>query len=158
MLKPAMVVADEPVSALDVSIQAQTLKLLMDLQEEKNLPYLFISHDHSVVRLIADDLMVMYLGRPVEQGEKETIFNQPLHPYTRALLAATPKVEKAARGTRTPLEGELASPLGPPSGWAFHKRCSHMTVICTLDRPVLRQLENRQLACHHTRSIAHEGN
>lgn len=157
MLKPAVVVADEPVSALDVSVQAQALNLLMDLQEEMNLAYLFISHDLSVVRLIADDLMVMYLGRPVEQGEKEIIFNQPLHPYTRALLAATPKVEKAARGTRMPLKGELPSPLDPPTGCAFHKRCPHMTAICTQDRPGLRRIENRQVACHHAESIAQKG-
>jgi dipeptide transport system ATP-binding protein len=157
MLKPAVVVADEPVSALDVSVQAQALNLLMDLQEEMNLAYLFISHDLSVVRLIADDLMVMYLGRPVEQGDKGAIFSQPLHPYTRALLAATPKVEKAARGTRTPLKGELPSPLEPPTGCAFHKRCPHMTAICTQDRPGLRQIENRQVACHHAESIAHKG-
>ncbi len=157
MLNPALVVADEPVSALDVSVQAQALNLLMDLQDEFNLAYLFISHDLSVVRHIADDLMVMYLGRPVEQGQKETIFQQPLHPYTRALLASTPKVEKSARQNREPLKGELPSPLNPPPGCTFHKRCPYMTEICAQQRPKLRMLDDRQVACHHAESVAKEG-
>ncbi len=154
MLRPSLVVADEPVSALDVSVQAQVLNLLMDLQEEMQLAYLFISHDLSVVRHIADDLMIMYLGRPVEHGEKETIFNKPMHPYTQALLAATPSVDKSARKTRTPLKGELPSPLNPPAGCTFHKRCPHMTAVCTQHRPELRLVENRQVACHHAESVS----
>ena len=157
MLNPALLVADEPVSALDVSVQAQALNLLMDLQDELNLAYLFISHDLSVVRHIADDLMVMYLGRPVEQGEKETIFGNPLHPYTRALLASTPRVDKSARKTREVLKGELPSPLNPPTGCTFHKRCPHMTEICAQQRPGLRLLDDRQVACHHAEAVAEKG-
>ncbi|NJN46191.1 MAG: dipeptide ABC transporter ATP-binding protein, partial [Candidatus Competibacteraceae bacterium] len=118
MLRPQVVVADEPVSALDVSIQAQVLNLLMDLQEELGMAYVFISHDLSVVRHIADEVMVMYLGRPVEHGSRDAVFTQPLHPYTRALLASMPRLDPSARAERIPLTGELPSPLNPPSGCA----------------------------------------
>jgi dipeptide transport system ATP-binding protein len=149
MLSPALVVADEPVSALDVSVQAQALNLLMDLQEEMNLAYLFISHDLSVVRLISDELMVMYLGRPVEQGAKEVIFENPLHPYTMALLAATPHVDRNARKDRIILTGEIPSPLNPPPGCTFHQRCAHMTAVCKETSPELRSVGERMVACHH---------
>jgi len=153
MLRPGVVVADEPVSALDVSIQAQVLNLMMDLQEEFNLAYVFISHDLSVVRHIADEVVVMYLGRPAEQGPKETIFARPLHPYTRALLAATPRVNPAERQERMVLSGELPSPLDPPSGCAFHRRCPYATERCAEERPEPRPLDGRMVACHHAESL-----
>ncbi|MDM8536600.1 dipeptide ABC transporter ATP-binding protein [Desulfobacterales bacterium HSG17] len=149
MLNPALVVADEPVSALDVSVQAQALNLFMDLQDEMNLAYLFISHDLSVVRLISDEIMVMYLGRPVEQGKKDIIFDTPLHPYTMALLAATPHVDVNARRERIRLSGEIPSPLNPPPGCTFHLRCAHMTDMCKQTAPELREVGQRMVACHH---------
>ena len=153
MLNPRVVVADEPVSALDVSIQAQVLNLMMDLQEEFKLAYLFISHDLSVVRHIADEVMVMYLGRPVEHGAKQQVFEQPRHPYTRALLASTPSTDPSRRGQRQALKGELPSPLDPPSGCAFHKRCSHATDRCAAERPEPRAFEGAMIACHHVETV-----
>jgi dipeptide transport system ATP-binding protein len=149
MLHPKIVVADEPVSALDVSIRAQVLNLLMDLQAELNLAYLFISHDLSVVRHIADDVMVMYLGRPVEQGSKETVFTQARHPYTQVLLAATPSVDPKARSRRMTVKGELPSPIDPPPGCAFHRRCPFANERCAQERPELRPVAGRLVACHY---------
>ncbi|HEX9583524.1 MAG TPA: peptide ABC transporter ATP-binding protein [Gammaproteobacteria bacterium] len=153
MLNPSVVVADEPVSALDVSIQAQVLNLLMDLQAAFQLAYIFISHDLSVVRHIADEVMVMYLGRPVEQGAKKRIFDSPRHPYTQALLAATPHVDPALRRVRVPLAGELPSPLNPPTGCAFNSRCPYATDQCRQVRPELRKLDGRYVACHRAENI-----
>jgi len=136
MLEPRLVVADEPVSALDVSIQAQVLNLLMDLQESTGVAYVFISHNLAVVELIADDVVVMYLGRVMERAPKAELFAAPRHPYTRALLASTPRVDAArgeaalTRAARSALSGELPSPLAPPSGCVFRTRCPHAIERC----------------------------
>ena len=148
ILNPAVVVADEPVSALDVSIQAQILNLFMDLQAEFGCGYVFISHNLSVVEHVADALMVMYLGAAVEHGPKTTIFARPLHPYTRALMSATPALRAADRRERIRIVGELPSPLNPPSGCAFHKRCPLAVARCSDEVPLLRMVDDRQVACH----------
>ena len=153
MLNPKIVVADEPTSALDVSIQAQVLNLFMDLQDEFNTAYVFISHNLAVVEHVADDLMVMYLGRAVEVGAKETIYSRPLHPYTQALLSATPSIHPEDRRVKIKIQGELPSPLNPPSGCAFHKRCPHATERCKSEVPQLRELEQRMIACHRAEDI-----
>ncbi len=156
MLRPKIVVADEPVSALDVSIQAQVLNLMMDLQEEFQLAYLFISHGLSVVEHISDEVMVMYLGRAVEQGDKKKIFSSPSHPYTQALLASTPFVNPERRAQRVVLKGELPSPLNPPSGCAFHKRCPLAFDRCSIERPELkRQSTDVLVACHAVGKLKH---
>jgi len=149
MLQPKVLVADEPTSALDVSIQAQVLNLFMDLQKEFNTAYVFISHNLSVVRHVADTVLVMYLGRPAEMGPKEEIYNRPLHPYTQALLSATPTIHPDPLKPKIKIVGELPNPLNPPSGCAFHKRCPYATERCTTEEPALRLLDNRQVACHH---------
>lgn len=145
MLNPKIVVADEPTSALDVSIQAQVLNLFMDLQDEYHTAYVFISHNLSVVRHVADDVMVMYLGKAVEHGPKEAIYNDPKHPYTIALLSAAPTV--TGHKKELTLQGELPSPLNPPSGCALHKRCPYAKPICSEIEPELREWDGRLVSC-----------
>lgn len=147
MLDPAILVLDEPVSALDISIQAQVLNLLTELQEKLDLAYMFISHDLSVVKYIADEVMVMYLGRPVEQGEGKAIFANPQHPYTKALLSATPVADPTRRKERIMLHGELPSPLNPPSGCTFHPRCPLAFEPCDKQEPQLLPVAGRHAAC-----------
>lgn len=149
MLRPKVLVLDEPVSALDLSIQAQVLNLLMDLQKEMGLAFLFISHGLSVVRHIADDVMVMYLGKPVETGTAEEVFAHPLHPYTAALLSATPIADPSRAKNRIRLQGELPSPLNPPPGCPFNPRCWRATDLCRQEMPQLEGPDHQQFACHH---------
>ena len=150
MLEPDIVVADEPVSALDVSVRAQVLNLMMDLQSELGLSYVFISHDLSVVEHIADEVMVMYLGRCVEQGSSEQIFANPQHPYTQALLSTTPRLSPHLRRQRIKLTGELPSPINPPQGCAFNPRCWKATEKCREAQPKLEQYpDGKLIACFH---------
>lgn len=148
MLNPRVVVLDEPVSALDLSIQSQVLNLLMDLQDRLNLAYVFISHDLSVVRHVADQVIVMYLGRAVEQGSRDDVFAHPRHPYTKALLSATPSVTpRDGDHQRIKLQGELPSPLNVPAGCAFAPRCWKATDMCRQTRPELDEAVHGA-ACH----------
>ena len=148
-LKPAFIVCDEPVSALDVSVQNQILNLLKELREKFGLTYLFISHDLSVVRFIADRTCVMFLGKLCELGDTETVYTNPLHPYTRFLLDAVPRIDPEKRDReRMLLEGELPSPVNPPSGCRFHTRCPYATERCSVQEPVLHQVQGRLVACH----------
>jgi dipeptide transport system ATP-binding protein len=147
MLRPRVLVLDEPVSALDVSIRAQVLNLLAELQQEFGVAYVFISHDLSVVRHVADEVMVMYLGRVVEHGPAAAVFAQPRHPYTQALLSATPTVDAALRRERILLKGELPSPLALPSGCTFHTRCPWVEPRCREAEPQLVALGPQRVAC-----------
>jgi dipeptide transport system ATP-binding protein len=147
VLKPKILVLDEPVSALDVSIRAQVLNLLAELQETFTLAYVFISHDLLVVRHIADEVMVVYLGQAVEIGSREAIFSAPQHPYTRALLAATPSADPNARRERVLLRGEPPSPIAPPPGCSFNPRCPLAFDRCRKEKPPLELKQGRQVAC-----------
>ncbi len=148
MLDPEILVLDEPVSALDISIQAQVLNLLVELQEKFKLTYLFISHDLSVVQHMADNVMIMYLGRVVEHGPRDEIFSNPKHPYTKALLSATLIPDPAKKRQRIVLKGELPSPLNPPSGCTFHPRCPIALDKCSLVNPSLEMHGKSKSACH----------
>ena len=155
MLRPRLLVLDEPVSALDLSVQAQVLNILSELQEEFSLAYLFISHALSVVRHMADRVLVMYLGRPVEYGSREEIFRSPRHPYTRALLSATPVADPGRPKERIKLEGELPSPINPPSGCPFHPRCPLAFERCTVERPDLAAKGPVEVACWAVDAAGH---
>ena len=144
---PDFLVCDEPTSALDVSVQAQVLNIMKDLQRERGLTYLFISHNLAVVRHVSDQVGVMYLGRLVELADKHTLFSNPQHPYTKMLLDAIPKMHDTGRA-RTPVQGEVPNPLNPPSGCSFHPRCPQASDVCRAERPPLREFENIKIACH----------
>ena len=144
---PEFLVCDEPTSALDVSVQAQVLNIMKDLQRERGLTYLFISHNLAVVRHVSDQVGVMYLGRLVELADKHTLFGNPQHPYTKMLLDAIPKMHDTGRA-RTPVQGEVPNPLSPPTGCTFHPRCPQATDICRAERPALRDFKGIKIACH----------
>jgi peptide/nickel transport system ATP-binding protein len=150
-VQPSLIVADEPVSALDVSVQAQVLNLMMDLQESYGIAYLFISHDLGVVEHIAHRIAVMYLGRIVELADRGALFASPQHPYTEALLQAAPLPDPRARRVRPIIEGEVPSPSSPPAGCAFHPRCPYAVARCRQERPELRQIADGRLAACHLR-------
>lgn len=145
--QPEFLVCDEPTSALDVSVQAQVLNIMKDLQRQQGLTYLFISHNLAVVRHVSDDVGVMYLGRLVEIAGKHQLFGQPRHPYTRMLLDAIPKMHDTGRA-RTPVQGEVPNPLNPPTGCAFNPRCPHANERCRVERPALLEFGGVRVACH----------
>ena len=153
-LNPSLVVADEPVSALDVSVQAQILNLLLDLQAKLDLTYLFVAHDLSVVKHISDRVAVMYVGKIVEMAERDRIFNAPQHPYTSALLSSVPKPDPRARSRPLPLQGEVANPAAPPSGCYFHPRCPYAIEICRTDPPAWEEITPGHFAaCHRAKEL-----
>jgi peptide/nickel transport system ATP-binding protein len=145
--EPEFLVCDEPTSALDVSVQAQVLNIMKDLQKKQGLTYLFISHNLAVVRHMSDHVGVMYLGRLVELADKQTLFSSPGHPYTKMLLEAIPKMHATGRA-RTPVQGEVPNPLSPPAGCAFNPRCPHANARCKTERPILQTIGAAKIACH----------
>ena len=157
-LHPRLVVADEPVSALDVSVEAQILNLLVDLQQDFRLTYLFVAHDLSVVRHISNRVAVMYVGRMVELAETDELFRAPRHPYTAALLSAVPEPDPRTRGKRIMLQGEVANPAAPPTGCYFHPRCPYAVDICRTETPAWREIARGHLVgCHRADELALTG-
>ena len=157
-LNPSLIVADEPVSALDVSVQAQIINLLLDLQDQLGLTYLFVAHDLSVVKHVSDRVAVMYVGQLVEIASTEDLFHRPKHPYTEALLSAVPKPDPRAKTERIILQREVADAANPPPGCAFHPRCAHATDLCKQQRPALVDLDNgHQVRCHHAHVLDLKG-
>ena len=153
-LSPRLIVADEPVSALDVSVQAQVLNLMMDLQDELGLTYLFVSHDLNVVKQISDNVVVMYVGRVAEYGPAQELFEKPKHPYTAALISSLPKPDPRQRGGRLAVQGEVANPADPPSGCYFHPRCPYAVDMCRDQTPQLEGIApNRLASCHRTADL-----
>ena len=152
-LNPALIVADEPVSALDVSVQAQIVNLMLDLQDRLGLSYLFVAHDLSVVKHVSDRVAVMYVGKIVELAPTEELFSRPLHPYTEALLSAVPVPDPRRRSRRIVLEGEVADPAHPPPGCHFHPRCPYAIERCREEAPALRQLGNGLARCHRAEEL-----
>ena len=151
---PRLIVADEPVSGLDVSIQAQVINLMMDLQDEFGLTYLFVSHDLSVVNQISDRVVVMYVGRVAEVGTPQELFHSPKHPYTSALISALPTSDPRQRGKRAVLEGEVANPAYPPTGCYFHPRCPFAIDQCRVEVPPLREITpGRHVSCHRAEEL-----
>jgi oligopeptide/dipeptide ABC transporter ATP-binding protein len=156
-LNPDLIIADEAVSALDVSIQAQVINLLVELQKKLGMAYLFVAHDLGVVQYICDRVAVMYLGRVVEIGEASKIYATPAHPYTRALLSAIPASHPRNRRTVQPVAGDVPSPSNPPPGCAFHPRCAYASDVCKREVPALRMMGTSQVACHNAEKIGHGG-
>lgn len=153
IVHPKVVIADEALSALDVSIQTQILELLQKLKDELKVAYIFISHDLSVVRSIADEVLVLYFGKVVERGSVKAIFDHPRHPYTKGLLESTPRFGMGKRIAKAPLKGELPSLLNPPKACPFHTRCPMATQICGVIEPELRMVDGRLTACHHAELV-----
>lgn len=153
-VNPKVIICDEAVSALDVSIQAQIINLLKSMQRDLDLTFLFISHDLSVVRHISDRVIVMYLGKIVEIADKDSLFDSPSHPYTKALLSAIPSIDEQHKRNRIILKGDVPSPINPPTGCRFHTRCPFATDLCKTDEPLLRPLtETHQVACHFAENL-----
>jgi peptide/nickel transport system ATP-binding protein len=158
VLDSRIVVADEAVSALDVSVRAQILKLLMALKRDLNLTYLFISHDLSVVEYVADRVAVMYVGKVVELASTEDLYQRPMHPYTEALMSAVPNPDPTVRSKRIVLSGEIPDPANPPSGCYFHPRCPYAQARCQTEAPALREVApGRQAACHFAEQLSLRG-
>lgn len=157
-LNPRLVICDEPVSALDVSIQAQTLNLLQDLQQDFNLSYIFVAHDLSVVQHISDRIAVMYVGKVAEMANAEELYTHPLHPYTEALLSAVPQADPLYKSDRIVMQGDVADPSNPPSGCYFHPRCRYVQEVCKLKTPEFRELKpDHFVACHRAEELTLEG-